>query len=241
MTGRDTQAIRAELARARARGQVHGAFLFEGAPGTGKTETAFWFARLLLCKGVGPESGEPCGVCHDCRLLGARADEPDEAPRHPDLHVVAADGAMVKIDAVRELLAALSLVANERGRRVAVIPEADKLNVQAANALLKTLEEPPPDAVLILVSSRPKSLPPTLCSRALRVRFASWSEPDVRAALESEGVPAEDAALASALGGASPSAARAWAEASLEPAREMHAFLEAIGGVGATEILDFAE
>ena len=71
MTGGDTRAIRAELARARASGHVHGAYLFEGAPGTGKSETALWFARLLLCKGVGPNPSEPCGACHDCRLLAA--------------------------------------------------------------------------------------------------------------------------------------------------------------------------
>ncbi len=240
MTFGDTRAIRAELARARASGRVHGAYLFEGAPGTGKTETAFWFARLLLCKGVGANASEPCGACHDCGLLAARPDDPAAAQRHPDLHVVEADGAQVKIDAVRELLAALSLVANERGRRVALIPEADKLNLNAANALLKMLEEPPPGAVLILVSSRPNALLPTLRSRTLRVRFASWSEPAVRAALEAEGVPGDDAALASALGGASPAAARDWAEASLEGAREIHAFLSGIAEVGATEILDFA-
>jgi DNA polymerase-3 subunit delta' len=241
MTGGDIQAIRAELARARGRGQVHGAYLFEGAAGTGKTETALWFARLLLCKGVGADATEPCGACHDCHLLAARAGEPVSAQRHPDLHVVEADGPMIKIDTVRELLAALSLVANERGRRVALILEADKLNVNAANTLLKTLEEPPPDAVILLVSARPRVLPPTLLSRTLRVRFAPWSERAVRAALEADGVPGEDAELASALGGASPAAARAWADASLDEAREMHAFLAGIAEVGATEILDFAE
>jgi len=241
MTGGDIQAIRAELARARARGQVHGAYLFEGAAGTGTTETALWFARLLLCKGVGADATEPCGACHDCRLLATRADEPLSAQRHPDLHVVEADGPMIKVDAIRELLAALSLVANERGRRVALILEADRLNVNAANTLLKTLEEPPADGVILLVSSRPRMLPPTLLSRTLRLRFAPFSEAAVRAALEAEGLPAEDAELASALGGSTPAAARAWAETSLDEAREMNAFLAGLAEVGATEILDFAE
>jgi DNA polymerase-3 subunit delta' len=241
MEGGDTRAIRAELARARAGGHVHGAYLFEGAPGTGKSETALWFARLLLCKGVGPDATEPCGACHDCHLLASRDATPDALPSHPDLHWVIADGARIKVDAVRDLRGALSLVANERGRRVALIPEADKLRAEAANALLKTLEEPPPGAVLILVTSSANALPRTLRSRTLRVRFTPWAEADVRKALEAEGVPADDAALASALGGASPVAARAWAEASLDEAREMHAFLSGIAGVGATEILDFAE
>ncbi|MEX2206360.1 MAG: DNA polymerase III subunit [Myxococcota bacterium] len=241
MTFGDTTAIRAELARARANGHVHGAYLFEGAPGTGKSETALWFARLLLCKRVAADAAEPCGACHDCHLLAPREGQADALPSHPDLHWVLADGAQIKIEAVRELRAALSLVANERGRRVALIPEAEKLRAAPANALLKTLEEPPPGAVLILVTSSANALPPTLRSRTLRVRFTPWAEPAVRSALEADGVPADDAALASALGGASPRAAREWADASLEEAREMHAFLSGIGGVGATEILDFAE
>ncbi len=241
MTFGDTTAIRAELSRARASGHVHGAYLFEGAPGTGKYETALWFARLLLCKGVGPDALDPCGACHDCHLLAAGAARPDALPSHPDLHWVIADGAQIKVDAVRDLRAALSLVANERGRRVALIPEAEKLRAAPANALLKTLEEPPSGAVLILVTSSAAALPRTLRSRTMRVRFAPWPEPAVQSALEAEGVPAEDAALASTLGGSSPAAARAWADASLEEARAMHAFLAGIDGVGATEILDFAE
>jgi DNA polymerase-3 subunit delta' len=241
MTGGDTHAIRTELARARGRGQVHGAYMFEGPPGTGKLETALWFARLLLCKRVGPEALEPCGACHDCHLLAARDGQPDALPSHPDLHWVLADGARIKVDAVRELRSALSLVANERGRRVALIPEAEKLRAEAANALLKTLEEPPEGAVLILVTSSAHALPPTLRSRTMRVRFVPWSEAAVRAELAADGMPESDAAIASALGGASPAAARAWAETSLEDARAMHAFLGAIGEVGATEILDFGE
>ncbi len=241
MTRAETQGIRTELARARASGHVHGAYLFEGPPGTGKLETALWFARLLLCKQVGANANEPCGGCHDCHLLAARDGQPGAQLSHPDLHWVLADGAQIKIDAVRDLRVALSLVANERGRRIALIPEAEKLRAAPANALLKTLEEPPPGAVLILVTSSAAILPRTLRSRTMRVRFTPWSEPDVRAALQAEGMPESDAALASALGGASPAAARSWAEASLEDARGMHEFLSGIGGAGATEILDFAE
>jgi len=241
MTGDDTQAIRAELARARASGHVHSAYLFEGPPGTDKSETALWFARLLLCKGVGANASEPCGACHDCHLLAARGGQPDAQPSHPDLHWVLADGARIKVDAIRDLRAALSLVANERGRRVALIPEAEKLRAEPANALLKTLEEPPAGAVLILVTSSAHALPSTLRSRTMRVRFAPWREPAVRAALVESGLSEADAALASVLGGASPEGARGWAEASLDDAREMHAFLTGIADVGATEILDFAE
>jgi len=230
--------IRAELLRARASGQVHGAYLFEGPPGAGKLALATFFARLLLCKAATPAG--PCGRCHDCHLLAAGAGEGGRIS-HPDLHWVEADGGRIKIDAVRELRAALALSANEGGRRVGLLPEAEKLRVEAANALLKTLEEPPPGAVLILVASAAELLPRTLRSRTLRLRFAPWTEDAVRAQLVAEGVAEDDATLAAALGGASPDAARAWAERSLDEAREMRALLAGIGALGATELLDFAE
>jgi len=225
--------VRAQLARARASDRVHGAYLFEGPAGTGKTDTALWFARLLLCKGAEPGALEACGRCHDCRLFAADA--------HPDLHRVEPDGARIKVEAIRELRAGLSLVANERGRRVALIAQAEKLRAEAANALLKTLEEPPPGTVLLLVTSAAEVLPRTLRSRTLRVRFPAWSQGAIAAALEAEGMSATDAALASRLGGASLVAARSWAEQSLDEAREMFDVLERSPGLTVTEILDFAE
>ncbi|MFI5314692.1 MAG: DNA polymerase III subunit delta' [Myxococcota bacterium] len=225
--------IRAELARARAADKVHGAYLFEGPAGTGKSETAVWFAHLLLCKGAASDALEACGRCHDCRLLAGDA--------HPDLHRVEADGARIKIDAIRELRAGLGLVANERGRRVALIPEAEKLRAEAANALLKTLEEPPPGAVILLVASSAEALPRTLRSRTTRVRFPVFAERAIAAALEAEGMSGADAALASQLGGASPAAARAWAETSLDDAREMLDVLERSSELAVSDVLDFAE
>ncbi|HTO69898.1 MAG TPA: DNA polymerase III subunit [Myxococcota bacterium] len=233
--------IRAELARARAADKVHGAYLFEGPAGVGKRDAALWFARLLLCKGAPAGALEPCGRCHDCRLLAVRDAGPDARPSHPDLHWVEPDGAWIKIEAVRALRTALGLVANEGGRRVALIPEADRLRAESANALLKTLEEPPPGTVLLLVSASPELLPRTLRSRTMRVRFPPWSEAAIAASLEAEGMNADDAALASQLGGASPVAARAWADESLELAREMRAFLDEAGELPATRVLDFAE
>lgn len=233
MAAGDGGEIRAELARARASGKVHGGYLFEGPPGTGKRATAEWFAGLLLCKAAPPDAREPCGVCHDCALLRAGS--------HPDLHRVEVDGAWIKIDGVRELLRALSLVANERGRRVALFPNAERLRVEAANALLKTLEEPPPGAVLLLVTTAAEALPRTLRSRALRVRFRPFAEAAIAAELEAGGMSAADAALASRLGGASPDAARAWAEESLDAAREMAALLEQSDTLSTSDVLDFAE
>lgn len=233
MTAGGSGEIRAELTRARGGGKVHGAYLFEGPVGTGKTETALWFAQLLLCKGAGPDALDPCGRCHDCRLFATNA--------HPDLHRVEADGAWIKVDAVRELRSKLALVANERGRRVGLIVDAERLRVEAANALLKTLEEPPQGAVLLLVTSAVEALPRTLRSRAIRVRFPPVAEREIAAALEADGMAVSDAALASRLGGASPAAARLWAEQSLGEAREIYELLERSDSLSVTEILDFAE
>jgi DNA polymerase-3 subunit delta' len=236
-------AIRTELARALAGDKLHGAYLFEGPEGTGRRATALWLARMLLCKQPGER--EPCGVCRGCRLLGAGADpaaDPGDArPSHPDLHWVEPDGGRIKIEAIRELRAALGLTANERGRRVGLIFEAEKLRVEAANALLKTLEEPPANTVLVLVATSARTLPRTVVSRTLRVRFPSWTESERAAALTRDGMDERDASLAASLGGASPDAARHWAEESLEPAREMQALLAGIAKLGVGELLDFAE
>jgi DNA polymerase III subunit delta' len=225
--------IRTELARARGTGKVHGAYLFEGPPGSDKVDTALWFAQLLLCKAAPANALDPCGQCHDCRLFATDA--------HPDFHRAELDGAWIKVDAVRELRARLGLVANERGRRVGFIPDAEKLRAEAANALLKTLEEPPPDTVLLLVTSAIEALPRTLRSRAIRVRFPRLPEREIAAALEAEGMPALDAALASQLGGASTEAARAWAEHSLGEARDILEVLERSDSLSVSDVLDFAE
>ena len=234
MASGSAEAIREELRRARARNQVHGGYLFEGGPGTGKRELALWFARLLLCRA---EQDEPCGRCPDCRKLSTA----DERLAHPDLKWVEPDGAFIRVDQIRELQRELSLCAHEGGRRLALIVGADRLRIQASNALLKTLEEPPAGTTLLLVAQSSEALLPTLRSRTVRLRLAPWPEQEVRAALESEGLAAEDAWLASVVGGGSPAAAREWAESQLEQAREMRERIEDIEACGATEILDFAE
>ncbi len=238
MTRGSTDSVRAELRLARRRNKVHGAYLFEGGPGTRARELAIWFARLLLCR-AGED--DPCGTCRDCRMALSSAGPGAERPTHPDLQWVEPDGAFVKVDQIRELQRELSLVANEAGRRVGLILGAEKLRVEAANALLKTLEEPPRDTTLILVADRSQVLPPTLRSRTMHVRIARTPEAELCDALVGEGLDREDARLASALGGGSLIGAQGWAEQHLDAAREIYGFLAGIQAHGATEILDFAE
>jgi DNA polymerase-3 subunit delta' len=220
------QRIRAQLEGALERDAVTGAYLFEGAHGSGPLRTAVWLAGRLLGRVAGFELDEQ---------------HPAARPGHPDLHWVAPESGWIRVDVIRRMQVALSLVANEGGRRVAVIEDAQSLRVEAANALLKTLEEPPRGALLLLIATRATGLPATLRSRVVRFRFPAWSESGLREQMEAEGLSRDDAWLASALGGASPETARLWAEASLDEAREMSTWLSEIGSVSASEILDFAE
>ncbi|MCP4004761.1 MAG: DNA polymerase III subunit [bacterium] len=228
---------------ARARNKLHGAYLLEGASGTGKTEIVCWFAKLLLCRAGGDD---PCGECHDCRLLSSNdgkdeSEDPPALPGHPDLKWVQPDGAYVKVDQIRDLQRDLSLVANEGGRRVGLVLGAERLRVEAANALLKTLEEPPEDTVLILVAESSEALPKTLRSRTVRLRLVAPRESEVREQLIAEGLSESEAWLASTVSGGSAEHARAWAQTHSEDAAEIRTMIEGIAACGASEILEFCE
>jgi DNA polymerase-3 subunit delta' len=139
----------------------HGLLIHE-SPGAGGDWLADWVARLLLCRRPVPQ---PCGECEACRRAAAG--------QHPDLISVrpAEDSQQLKIEQVRELAQELALTAHQGGYKVGVLSPADALNRFAANALLKTLEEPPPRTVLILVACEPSRLPATILSRCQRVRL----------------------------------------------------------------------
>lgn len=230
------ESVKAELRQSYARGQIHSGYLFEGGIGTGKRATALWLAARLLCRVPG---GDPCGGCRDCRRMEIQE---SGRPAHPDLAWIEPDGNAIKIDQVRDLTRTLGLVANEGGWRVALVLGAERLNVQAANALLKTLEEPPPRTTLVLVADSSHGIPATLRSRMIRLRFTPMSESRVREHLVTASAIAErDAWLAAALGGGSADAALHWAQEHLERARALCDRIEGIGQLGASEILDIAE
>ena len=229
--------IRLELRQARHAGRVHGAYLFEGPPGTGKTETALWFARLLLCVEEGPD---PCERCRECRRSALHEQEGRSRPEHPDLLWVEPDRGIVRIDQIRALQRALGLVPNEGGWRAAFILGAERLRVEAANALLHTLEEPPPRTTLLLVAERAEALPRTVRSRVIRLRFQPEPEEAVAQALEAEAFSAEEARMAAALGGGGREGAQQWAGEHLDAAREFQEWVVEAGSRTDSEIVEFA-
>jgi DNA polymerase-3 subunit delta' len=166
----------------------HHAYLLAGPEGGGKSLAARAFAAAVLC----PDGG--CGACRSCRL--ALQD------KHPNEFVVEPEGRDIHVETVKqEIWHPAYRTAPEPGRKVFVIREADRLNPSAADALLKVLEEPPADAVFLLLSARPHELPETIVSRCHVVTFAPLSESFVVQTLTGEGADPERAALAARLSG----------------------------------------
>ncbi len=139
------------------------AYLFSGGKGVGKKMTAFALAAALNCQAAEPDGG--CGVCPSCRKIALRS--------HPDVHLLEPDGDDIKIDQIREVQDYLALKPFEGTKKVLVVNRAENLNQASSNAFLKTLEEPPGDSLIILVSSLPQSLLATIRSRCQEIKFRS--------------------------------------------------------------------
>ena len=170
------------LAQSMRRGAVASAYLFTGPRGTGKTTAALAFAKGLLCSGT---ETVPCGKCRPCNMVNATS-------HHDFIHVYVKNSLVhiipdfskemedskgkdnvkqLRMAEMRKIISALSLKSYMGGRKVLVMEEADTIMRTTANAFLKTLEEPPGDTVIILVSSNPAGLLPTIVSRCRQVRF----------------------------------------------------------------------
>ncbi len=151
-------------------GRLPHALLLTGPAGLGKRHFADSFSRAMLC-GSPLENGSACGHCRGCLLL--------EAGSHPDYLRVEPEeeGKGIGIDKVRELASFQALKSQYGRQRVIQLQPADRLNINAANALLKTLEEPAGDTVLILTTDRPMALLPTIRSRCQQVIFRPISDP----------------------------------------------------------------
>jgi len=175
------------LRRVLAGGRLGHAYLFAGPEGVGKRLMALAVARVLFCT-----NGNGCGECTACRKL--------EHGNHPDLHLLEPDGASIKIEQIRAIQRDLSLRPFEGSRKVCLIEAAETMTVAAANALLKTLEEPPGDTLLILLSSQPQRLLETIRSRCQLLRFSHQPRELIRESLQRQlGVGDTEAHILAAL------------------------------------------
>lgn len=156
--------------------RVSHAYIFVGPDGVGKKKAAMDFAKLLVC--VSPAGQEPCDACASCRKVATF--------NHPDVQWVGPEGQYIKIDAIREACRRLSLRGFESQTKVLIITEAQCLNDESSNALLKTLEEPTPQTVIILLADTLKSILPTISSRCQKIAFSLLEERVLLEVLEKE-------------------------------------------------------
>jgi DNA polymerase-3 subunit delta' len=232
------------------------AYIFAGLDGVGKYLTAREWARLLLCKNPGKEKGESglsadsCGLCESCALLDADS-HPDYVHVYKELLEYTEDGKDKKtptelsIDVIREFL--IDRVSSRpvlSPRRVFVVSEAEKLNVNSQNALLKVLEEPPSYCTIILLCTRLERLLPTIKSRCQIIRFGPIGEDRMMAHLVEMGLGARAAGYFARLAQGSLGLACQWARLELDGAglfqikRDMVASLARLR---LAEVLDLTE
>jgi len=162
------------------------AYLLVGPDGVGKRLTALTLAKAMNCLAP-PEPGEACEACFSCSKINSS--------NHADVVRIEPDGDFIKIDQVRELQRQLRFRPLEGGRRACILDGADRLNEPAANALLKTLEEPPAETHLFLVTDRPHRLLPTILSRCQWVKFLPLSRSHLAQILRSVSSLSEEQAL----------------------------------------------
>lgn len=194
----------ATLERALASRRVHHAYRFEGPPGVGKELAAFALAQALVC-----ERDTGCGECSACRrAVTLSADDP-RVPLHPDVVLLgrglyrgllggnSSEATGISVEQVRRIvLARVGFPPHEGRALVFIVRDADEITQQAANALLKTLEEPHERTHFVLLTSRPRRLLDTIRSRTLPVRFAPLADRVIAALLEARGLDPSVAPLA---------------------------------------------
>ena len=180
---------------------LHG-LLLKGTRGIGKFDLAMNFARSLLCRHPDP-SGFACRTCPSCHWF--------EQGSHPDFHLLQPEvlsmedaetesgkkpGKQISVEQIRDLSGFLGMSAHQGGRRVVIIHPAETMNISAANALLKNLEEPPPGLLFILVTHKPQQLLPTILSRCLSFALQAPDAGSAARWLKEQGVKDPEQAVA---------------------------------------------
>jgi DNA polymerase-3 subunit delta' len=175
-------------------GKTAHSYLFEGVSGCGRKKTALMLIQALFCTALPDDA---CGVCPSCRKVAGG--------NHPDIHLIAPlpDKRDISIDQLREMQHVLALRPYEAPRKACIIDPAERMSIGAANSLLKTLEEPPGNALIILLTENAGMLLSTVRSRCQLLRFAPLSPEHVLTLLERGGMTQEAAALVAPMAGGS--------------------------------------
>lgn len=225
------------LRRAVSRDRVHHAYRFEGSPGVGKELAALHLAAALLCDARG-DQGEGCGTCDACSRVFTNGAEEPRLPLHPDVVFVGRalyppaivgvkEKQNISVDQIRKVvLTRIPYPPHEGRARIVILREADELSVSAANALLKTLEEPPPRTHFVLLTAKPGELLDTIRSRTLPVRFGPLGDGVMRTLLLARGTPAAEIERILPLAGGSMAAALVALDPETSQARE--AFVDGV-------------
>ncbi len=218
------------LNRALANGRLAHAYLFSGPDGIGKRLVAMALARAIVC-----HEQRGCGQCLACRKI--------DHQNHPDLHTLEPDGTSIKIEQIRSFQRELNLKPLESPRKICMIEQADTMTVGAANALLKTLEEPRGDTLLILLTAQPNRLLETIRSRCQPLPFTRHPNSRIQAELERQlGIDATESHILAALSeGSFKKAFGKDRELYLEQRRELLKTLTGLSSGSILPILDFAD
>ncbi|MFT4939284.1 MAG: DNA polymerase-3 subunit delta' [Paraglaciecola sp.] len=165
-----------QLCRRQKQGNLHHALLLQGHEGIGKNEFARYLSQYLLCSKQ--QSAQACGECQGCRLNAAGS--------HPDLHIIESEK-QIGVDQIRDAIKKLIGTSQMSGAKVLVIYAAHTMTESSANALLKTLEEPTANTFLLLISSKPERLLPTILSRCEKLLLKGPDMPTYISWLEEQG------------------------------------------------------
>lgn len=169
--------------------RISHAYLFHGERGTGKEAIALFLVKCLFCEHMA--GVEPCHECRTCKRIASR--------NYPDVHWIEPDGASIKKEQIDHLQKEFGFSGMESNRKVYIIKDADTLTVNAANRLLKFLEEPAMETTAIMLTENSQSIIPTIRSRCQIIDFAALNPQHFQQQLMNEGIPKHFAALIGAL------------------------------------------